>query len=86
MNSIYYANGSLHVEGFDVGEVADQFSTPLYIYSATEILGKFNEYRNAIQVSNIMWVVLAAVRSKKIAIECKSGWWWSYFLALLTFS
>ena len=80
MNSIYYANGSLHVEGFDVGEVADQFSTPLYI------LGKFNEYRNAIQVSNIMWVVLAAVRSKKIAIECKSGWWWSYFLALLTFT
>ena len=51
MSWLKYVDGSLHVENVSVTEVVDQFSTPLYIYSKSEILGKFNSYKSALKVS-----------------------------------
>lgn len=37
MHSFSYANGSLRCEGVDLGEIADRFGTPVYVYSANTI-------------------------------------------------
>jgi len=51
MSWLKYVDGSLQVENVGVSEIVDQFSTPLYIYSKSEILKNFNCYKNALKVS-----------------------------------
>src|SRR5205809_7514042 len=41
MHSFRYRNGQLHCEGVDLGRVAEQFGTPLYVYSAGTILDHY---------------------------------------------
>ncbi len=41
MHSFRYRNGQLHCEDVDLGRVAEQFGTPLYVYSAGTILDHY---------------------------------------------
>jgi diaminopimelate decarboxylase len=41
VHSLRYRNGQLHCEDVDLGRVAEQFGTPLYVYSAGTILDHY---------------------------------------------
>ncbi len=41
MHSFHYRDGQLHCEDVDLGRVAEQFGTPLYVYSAGTILDHY---------------------------------------------
>ncbi len=41
MHSFEYRNGKLYCENVDLAQAADQFGTPLYVYSAGTIIGHF---------------------------------------------
>lgn len=41
MHSFHYENGSLHCEGVDLGRLADEHGTPLYVYSTATILDHY---------------------------------------------
>ncbi|MDB4797515.1 hypothetical protein OAG90_00465, partial [bacterium] len=34
MHSFHYSNGSLHCEGISIADLANQYGTPLYVYSS----------------------------------------------------
>lgn len=42
MHSFHYANGSLHCEGVDLDRLADEYGTPLYVYSKATILDHYH--------------------------------------------
>ena len=48
MHSFHYRNGTLHAEEVDLAAVADQFGTPLYIYSAGTILDHYHRLDSAL--------------------------------------
>ncbi|MCB1132769.1 MAG: diaminopimelate decarboxylase, partial [Verrucomicrobiae bacterium] len=41
MHGFAYRNGSLHCEDVDLASLADEFGTPLYVYSAATILDHY---------------------------------------------
>lgn len=46
-------DGSLYVENVDTNMLAEQYGTPLYVYSKTRILENFNHLKNAFQKSGV---------------------------------
>ncbi len=48
MHSFSYANGSLRCEGVDLGEIADRFGTPAYVYSANTIRENYRRLDTAL--------------------------------------
>lgn len=44
---IHYQNGQLHIENSAVAALAQQYGTPLYLYSKSAITKNFNDYNNA---------------------------------------
>lgn len=48
-----YQNGKLHFDGANVGNLAEQFDTALYVYSAGEIRRAFQSYSEACPEHNI---------------------------------
>ncbi|MEP7015412.1 MAG: diaminopimelate decarboxylase [Verrucomicrobiota bacterium] len=49
MHSFHYRGGKLYGEDVDLGRVAQEFGTPLYIYSATTILDHYQRLNTALQ-------------------------------------
>lgn len=47
MHSFHYENGSLHCEGVDLSALADEFGTPLYVYSKATILDHYRRLAEA---------------------------------------
>jgi diaminopimelate decarboxylase len=47
MEAFPYRNGQLHCEGTPIAKLADQFGTPLYIYSQNAILGTLDALKSA---------------------------------------
>jgi diaminopimelate decarboxylase len=50
MSSLNYRNGVLHIEDVNVEAVVDEFSTPIYIYSKSEIERNLTHYQKCINV------------------------------------
>lgn len=48
MHGFAYRNGSLHCEDVDLASLADEFGTPLYVYSAATILDHFTRLDEAL--------------------------------------
>ncbi len=49
MHSFEYRNGSLHCEDVDLARVAEEFGTPLYIYSAATVLDHYTRLDAALK-------------------------------------
>jgi diaminopimelate decarboxylase len=47
MHGFSYQNGSLHCEGVELGALADEYGTPLYVYSAHTIVDHFRRLSQA---------------------------------------
>ncbi|UCD35528.1 MAG: diaminopimelate decarboxylase [Nitrospiraceae bacterium] len=47
MHDFTYRNNELYAEGVPVRRIAEEFGTPLYIYSHNTLIRHFNAYRNA---------------------------------------
>ncbi|WUR12766.1 diaminopimelate decarboxylase [[Empedobacter] haloabium] len=47
MSHFDYQNGVLHAEGVALPAIAEQFGTPTYVYSKTQLLENFDAYANA---------------------------------------
>jgi len=61
-NFINYHNEKLYCESISVEELAEKFSTPLFIYSANEIKKRYKEFFDAFDYAN-----------RKIFFACKSN-------------
>lgn len=48
MHSFHYRDGSLHCEGVDLERVAEEYGTPLYVYSAGTILDHYRRLDSAL--------------------------------------
>src|SRR5205814_2975339 len=48
MHSFHYRDGKLHCEDVDLARVAEEFGTPLYIYSAGTILDHYTRFDAAL--------------------------------------
>ena len=49
MHSFHYRDGRLRCEGVDLEKVAEEFGTPLYVYSAGTILDHYRRLRAALR-------------------------------------
>lgn len=49
MSTFTYKNNQLHCEGVALSEMAQEFGTPLYVYSAAAILESFQRYQRALK-------------------------------------
>jgi diaminopimelate decarboxylase len=47
IDTFTYRDGQLHCEDVPVAKLADQFGTPLYVYSQNAILGTLNALKSA---------------------------------------
>ncbi|WP_459775225.1 diaminopimelate decarboxylase [Aquifex pyrophilus] len=54
-----YKDGELHIEGVSFKELAKEFGTPLYVYSASYIRDRFNAYREAFPDALICYAIKA---------------------------
>ena len=54
-----YRNGELFLEGVSLKSLAEEFGTPLYVYSASFIKDRFNAYREAFPEALICYAVKA---------------------------
>lgn len=54
-----YKNGELHLEGVSLKALAEEFGTPLYVYSASYIKDRFNAYREAFPDALICYALKA---------------------------
>lgn len=54
-----YKNGELHLEGVSLKALAEEFGTPLYVYSASYIKDRFNAYREAFPEALICYALKA---------------------------
>ena len=61
MSYFSYKNQSLHCEQVELNKLADEFGTPLYVYSASAIRDSFRRYANAL--SDRTHLVCYAVKS-----------------------
>ena len=52
MDYFYYQNEKLHVESVSIGEIANRFDTPLYIYSRRGIEKNYLKYKKALENHN----------------------------------
>ena len=47
MDEFHYQNGALHAEGLPVEQIAEQFGTPTYVYSAATLMGHWRRLAEA---------------------------------------
>ena len=67
MSSFAYKNKTLHVEDVSLSDLADQYGTPLYVYSAATIKNNFDRLYNALRDT------LPAAQIPLIAYACKAN-------------
>ena len=52
MHSFHYSNGSLHCEGISIADLADQYGTPLYVYSSETFRDRYTRLDTAFSSIN----------------------------------
>ena len=57
MHSFHYEDGSLHCEQVDLQTLADEYGTPLYVYSKSTIIDHYERLDASLEV---IWQQMAA--------------------------
>src|SRR6266487_1590607 len=75
VHSFRYRNGQLHCEDIDLGRVAEQFGTPLYVYSAGTILDHYRRLDAALAALDhlIGYAVKANSNSSILKLLAEAG-------------
>ena len=68
-----YKDGVLHIEGVSVEDLAEEYGTPLYIYSASYIRQRIREYRSAFKDALICYAVKANFNPEVIRVAGEEG-------------
>lgn len=58
-----YKNGSLYFEEVEVKKIAEEFSTPVYVYSKNQIKENFLSYKSAFVELNRKYLICFAIKS-----------------------
>ncbi|MDQ7038945.1 MAG: diaminopimelate decarboxylase, partial [Aquificota bacterium] len=66
-------NGELHLEGVSLRDLAREFGTPLYVYSASYIRERIRAYRRAFPGALICYAVKANFNPEIIRIASEEG-------------
>ncbi len=68
-----YKGGTLYIEGVSVGELAERFGTPLYVYSASYIRDRVRAYYEAFPGSLVCYAVKANFNPEIIRVAGEEG-------------
>ncbi len=68
-----YKEGTLYIEGVSVGELAERFGTPLYVYSASYIRDRVRAYYEAFPGSLVCYAVKANFNPEIIRVAGEEG-------------
>jgi len=68
-----YKDGELHLEGVSLKELAKEYGTPLYVYSASYIRDRVRAYRRAFPEALICYAVKANFNPSIIALAKEEG-------------
>ncbi len=68
-----YKNGELHIEGVSFYELAKEFGTPLYVYSASYIRDRFNAYKQAFPDALICYAIKANFNPRIVELLGRLG-------------
>src|ERR1041385_316531 len=60
MHAFHYREGKLYVEEVDLARVAEQFGTPLYVYSAGTILDHYQRLDTALALDHLICYAVKA--------------------------
>ena len=61
--------GQLYVDDLPVSEIANNYSTPAFIYSASEIRNNFNKYTGALRKGDLICYAVKATSNIHILKE-----------------
>jgi diaminopimelate decarboxylase len=68
-----YRNGELFLEGVSLQELAKQYGTPLYVYSASYIRDRIRAYKEAFPNALICYAVKANFNPHIVALAKEEG-------------
>ena len=75
MHSFHYSNGSLHCEGISIADLANQYGTPLYVYSSETFRDRYTRLDGAFSSINheVAYAVKANSNLSIISLLAKMG-------------
>ena len=75
MHSFHYSNGSLHCEGISIADLADQYGTPLYVYSSETFRDRYTRLDTAFSSINheVAYAVKANSNLSVLSLLAKMG-------------
>ena len=75
MHSFHYSNGSLHCEGISIADLANQYGTPLYVYSSETFRDRYTRLDGAFSSINheVAYAVKANSNLSILSLLAKMG-------------